>query len=118
MAHGGHMAFPSRGLSSGPELTPPLQSRNHINRHSWQVSYEEMSGNLETGEQGKREDFAQLIINRLLGWGLVLTFTETQNDDTVVPLYYHLLSPANMPGTVLSALCINYHKWSYQLCWK
>lgn len=87
MAHGGHLAFPSRGLSSGPEPIPLLQGRNHINRHSCQVSYEEMSGNLETGEQGQREDFAQVIRNRLLGWGLVLTFTETR----MMTQQYHLL---------------------------
>lgn len=48
---------------------------------------------------------------------LLPTFVETPNEDTVALLCCHLLSLASAAGTVLSALYINYHVWSYQRCW-
>lgn len=44
---------------------------------------------------------------------LVPTFVETPKKDTVAPLCCHLLSLANIPGTVLSALYTHFHAWSY-----
>ena len=88
---------PTEGPQLWLELPSPLQGKSHINRHFW------IERVLCPSHKASKEK------KQTPGMRLVPTFVEIQNEDTVVPLYYYLLSPTDSPGTVLSTLYINYY---------